>query len=33
MSAIVHIVDDDISVLTAMGRSLRADGLDVSLSS
>lgn len=33
MSAIVHIVDDDISVLTAMGRSLRADGLDVSLCS
>ena len=32
MNAIVHIVDDDISVLTALGRSLRADGLDVSLS-
>lgn len=32
MSALVHIVDDDPSVLTAMGRSLRADGLEVSLS-
>lgn len=32
MTAIVHIVDDDPSVLTAMGRSLSADGLSVSMS-
>ena len=32
MTAIVHIVDDDPGVLTAMGRSLKADGLSVSLS-
>ena len=32
MTATVHIVDDDPSVLTAMGRSLSADGLSVSMS-
>lgn len=32
MNAIVHIIDDDVGVLTAMGRSLKADGLCVSLS-
>jgi len=32
MSAIVHIVDDDPSVLTALGRCLQADGLAVTLS-
>ena len=31
MTAMVHIIDDDVSVLTAMGRSLKADGLDVTL--
>lgn len=32
MSAIVHIVDDDPSVLVALGRCLKADGLDVAMS-
>lgn len=32
MTATVHIVDDDPSVLTAMARSLSADGLSVSMS-
>ncbi|HEY9254315.1 MAG TPA: response regulator [Stenotrophomonas sp.] len=31
-AAIVHVVDDDPGVLTALGRCLRADGLDVTLS-
>ena len=33
MNAVVHVVDDDASVLAALGRILRADGLEVSLSS
>jgi len=32
MTTIVHIVDDDLSVLTALGRCLKAAGLDVALS-
>lgn len=32
MTAVVHIVDDDPGVLTAMGRCLKADGLNVSMS-
>ncbi|HEY0334660.1 MAG TPA: response regulator [Stenotrophomonas sp.] len=32
MSAIVYVVDDDADVLTALGRSLTADGLRVKLS-
>ncbi|WP_313341033.1 response regulator [Stenotrophomonas sp.] len=32
MNALVHVVDDDPDVLTALGRCLKADGLDVSLS-
>lgn len=32
MSTVVHIVDDDPRVLAALGRCLRADGLEVTLS-
>lgn len=32
MSAVVHIVDDDPGVLTALGRCLKAEGLEVTLS-
>lgn len=32
MNAVVHVVDDDPDVLTALGRCLKADGLEVSLS-
>lgn len=32
MSTVVHIVDDDPRVLAALGRCLRADGLEVALS-
>jgi len=32
MAATVHIVDDDPDVMTAIGRSLKADGLDVAMS-
>ncbi|HVK51892.1 MAG TPA: response regulator [Pseudoxanthomonas sp.] len=32
MTAIVHIVDDDPSVLSALGRSLKADGFSVTMS-
>ncbi|GGD60417.1 response regulator transcription factor [Pseudoxanthomonas indica] len=32
MTAVVHIVDDDPGVLTAMARCLKADGLNVSMS-
>lgn len=32
MNAVVHVVDDDPGVLTALGRCLKADGLDVTLS-
>ncbi|WP_421567254.1 response regulator transcription factor [Stenotrophomonas sp. PD6] len=32
MSAVVHIIDDDPRVLVALGRTLKADGLEVALS-
>lgn len=32
MNAVVHVVDDDPDVLTALGRCLKSDGLEVTLS-